>query len=104
MKEALLYEKIEGLSAHCFLCNHHCKIKNSEFGFCGVRENKEGKLFTHTYGEAVAANIDPVEKNPCIIFFREQGHFLLLHRDATSIAVFVRTGRYHRFPFRRATV
>lgn len=68
MKEALLYEKQDGLSVHCYLCNHHCKIKKSEFGFCNVRENRDGELFTHAYGEAVAANIDPVEKKPLYHF------------------------------------
>ena len=69
IKEALLYEKKDGLSVHCYLCNQHCKIKDSEFGFCGVRQNREGKLYTHAYGEAVAANIDPVEKKPVYHFF-----------------------------------
>jgi pyruvate formate lyase activating enzyme len=68
MKEALLYEKIEGLSVHCFLCNHHCRIKESESGFCGVRHNTDGQLFTGAYGELVAANIDPVEKKPLYHF------------------------------------
>jgi pyruvate formate lyase activating enzyme len=68
IKEALLYEKKDGLSVHCCLCNHHCKISDSEFGFCRVRENREGKLYTHAYGEVVAANNDPIEKKPLYHF------------------------------------
>jgi pyruvate formate lyase activating enzyme len=68
LKEALLYEELNGLNVRCYLCNHYCKIGDSEFGFCGVRENREGKLFTHAYGEAVAVNIDPVEKKPLYHF------------------------------------
>lgn len=68
IKEALLYEELSEQKVHCYLCNHHCKINESKYGFCGVRENKGGKLFTHAYGEAVAANIDPVEKKPLYHF------------------------------------
>ena len=68
LREALLYESLDDRKVHCYLCNHHCKIGDSEFGFCGVRENKGGKLFTHAYGEVVAANVDPVEKKPLYHF------------------------------------
>ncbi len=68
LREALLYEGLDDRKVHCYLCNHHCKIGDSESGFCGVRENKGGKLFTHAYGEVVAANVDPVEKKPLYHF------------------------------------
>ena len=68
MKEALLYEKLDKKLAHCYLCSHHCKIANHKFGFCGVRENKEGVLYTHAYGNVVAANVDPIEKKPLYHF------------------------------------
>lgn len=68
IREALLYEELKDHNVHCYLCNHHCKIKESYFGFCGARENRGGKLFTHTYGETVAANIDPIEKKPLYHF------------------------------------
>ena len=68
IKEALLFEGLKDHGIHCCLCNHHCKIENSHFGFCGVRENREGKLFTHAYGEAIVAKSDPVEKKPLYHF------------------------------------
>ena len=68
LKEALLYEKMEEDKVRCFLCNHHCIISNGKFGVCGVRENREGTLFTHAYGELIAQNIDPIEKKPLYHF------------------------------------
>lgn len=64
IKEAMLYEKIQGNKVHCFLCSHHCKILPSRYGICGVRENRGGVLFTHVYAEPVAVNVDPIEKKP----------------------------------------
>jgi pyruvate formate lyase activating enzyme len=33
-----------------------------------VRENRGGELFTHAYGEVIAAHIDPIEKKPLYHF------------------------------------
>jgi len=68
MKEAFLYQKLGQKIVHCYLCSHHCKIANRKFGFCGVRQNIEGELYTHAYGNVIAAHIDPVEKKPLYHF------------------------------------
>ena len=68
MKQALLYEKLKDKLVHCYLCNHHCRIAEGKFGFCGVRQNIDGTLYTHAYGKVVAAHIDPVEKKPLYHF------------------------------------
>ncbi len=67
-KEAMLYEKAKDDEVRCFLCNHRCKIAPSKFGICGMRENIDGALYTHAYGEVVAANVDPIEKKPLYHF------------------------------------
>jgi len=64
LKKALLYENLRDKKAHCFLCSHHCRLADAEFGFCGMRENRKGDLYTHAYGEVVAAHVDPIEKKP----------------------------------------
>ncbi len=69
LKEALLYEKLENKSVHCYLCSHHCKITDQKFGFCGVRQNINGVLYTHVYGKVIASHIDPIEKKPLYHFF-----------------------------------
>jgi len=64
IKEAMFYRVIEENKVYCYLCNHHCKISDGAFGICGMRENKGGKLYTHAYGEVIAAHVDPIEKKP----------------------------------------
>ena len=68
MREALLYEKSADKSVHCFLCAHHCKIASQKFGFCGVRQNIEGVLYTHVYGNPITMHVDPIEKKPLYHF------------------------------------
>ncbi len=64
MKEALLYKKETDGKVSCFLCNHTCSIAESCRGLCGVRENRDGILYSLVYGRVVAENIDPIEKKP----------------------------------------
>ena len=68
LKEAMLYKNMGGNKVSCFLCSHHCRISNGKFGICNVRENRNGVLFTHAYGELIARNIDPIEKKPLYHF------------------------------------
>jgi len=67
-KEAMLYEKVKDNKVHCFLCSHKCRVLEGNFGFCGVRKNIEGKLYTLVYNEAISANVDPIEKKPLYHF------------------------------------
>jgi pyruvate formate lyase activating enzyme len=64
IKEAMLYSSLEEGKVSCFLCSHRCQIVDSKFGICGVRQNKGGKLYTHVFGEVIAAHVDPIEKKP----------------------------------------
>ncbi len=68
MKEAMLYEKLEDNRVRCNLCNHRCLIADGERGICGVRENRNGTLYSLVYGKAIATHIDPIEKKPLFNF------------------------------------
>ncbi|MCW8800182.1 MAG: AmmeMemoRadiSam system radical SAM enzyme [Desulfobacter sp.] len=68
MKEALLYESLEGNRVRCNLCNHRCKIQKGKRGICSVRENRDGKLYSLAYGKIIAEHIDPIEKKPLFNF------------------------------------
>jgi len=68
LKEALLYQKLDDGKVSCFLCSHRCRIADGRFGICRVRENRGGTLFTHSYGELIARNVDPIEKKPLYHF------------------------------------
>ena len=67
-KEAMLYEKLGDNYVQCYLCAHECKIKDTGFGICAVRQNIDGTLYTLVYAQALAANIDPIEKKPLYHF------------------------------------
>ena len=64
IREATLYRKLENSLAACDLCAHRCRIRPGAFGVCQVRENRDGTLVTHAYGEVIAAHVDPIEKKP----------------------------------------
>ena len=68
MKEAQLYNRLEDQQVQCQLCAHYCRIPDGKFGFCQVRQNISGILYTHNYAKLVAANVDPVEKKPLYHF------------------------------------
>ncbi|MDP2934457.1 MAG: AmmeMemoRadiSam system radical SAM enzyme, partial [bacterium] len=55
-------------NVRCYLCNHRCFIADSHRGICGVRENKDGKLYSLVYGKIIAEHIDPIEKKPLYHF------------------------------------
>jgi pyruvate formate lyase activating enzyme len=69
MKEALLYQKLEGNKVQCNLCVHRCVISSEMKGICKVRENCSGILYTKVYGQTIARNIDPIEKKPLYHFY-----------------------------------
>ncbi len=68
MEESFLYKKINKKQIQCLTCSHYCFIKNNDIGLCGVRKNKNGKLYSLNYGKVCALNIDPVEKKPLFHF------------------------------------
>jgi len=68
LKEALFYQKLGNRAIQCHLCPRNCFIPNGGRGFCGVRENQQGTLYTLVYAKPVAIHIDPIEKKPLFHF------------------------------------
>ncbi len=69
IKEAMLYDKLEGSKVHCNVCGHRCIISNGKRGFCRVRENKNGILYTLIYNTVSSEAVDPIEKKPLFHFY-----------------------------------
>ncbi len=67
-KEAKYWKKIDE-KVQCLLCPHKCIIKEKQRGICGVRENREGKLFTLIYASCSSCYPDPIEKKPLFHFY-----------------------------------
>jgi len=53
----------------CRLCPRNCVIRDSRRGFCGVRKNIGGILYSLVYGKAVSLHVDPIEKKPLYHFY-----------------------------------
>jgi pyruvate formate lyase activating enzyme len=64
IREAMLYDKLEDNRVRCALCAHRCQINPGRRGLCGVRENKEGVLYSLVFGTLIAEHVDPIEKKP----------------------------------------
>jgi pyruvate formate lyase activating enzyme len=68
LHEAFFYKKLDNKIVQCVLCPRRCTIPEGKRGYCGVRENREGTLYTLVYAKPVAIHIDPIEKKPLFHF------------------------------------
>jgi pyruvate formate lyase activating enzyme len=64
MKEALWWETQEDGRILCTLCPRYCRIGDGQPGFCYIRKNINGKLYSLGYGKSTGFAIDPIEKKP----------------------------------------
>jgi pyruvate formate lyase activating enzyme len=64
LHEARWWEPEPGGRVHCYLCPRHCHIGEGQSGFCFIRANHGGKLFSLGYAHPAALQIDPIEKKP----------------------------------------
>jgi len=67
--EALFYQTEEDRKVSCSLCPHRCVIADGKLGYCGVRKNIDGNLFSMIYGSVSSACADAIEKKPLYHFF-----------------------------------
>jgi len=61
---ARYWEKLQDSTVQCRLCPRKCLIQDGRRGFCTVRLNKAGTLYTLGYGNPVSLQIAPIEKKP----------------------------------------
>ncbi|MCD6521865.1 AmmeMemoRadiSam system radical SAM enzyme [Candidatus Calescamantes bacterium] len=62
--EAEYYIPLENGMVQCTLCPRYCIIPPGGRGFCTVRVNRRGKLYTLVYSHPCAVHVDPIEKKP----------------------------------------
>lgn len=48
----------------CTLCPRYCSIGEGQHGFCYIRQNHDGILYTSGYGRPTGFAVDPIEKKP----------------------------------------
>ncbi|MBU0975547.1 MAG: AmmeMemoRadiSam system radical SAM enzyme [Patescibacteria group bacterium] len=68
MHKALLFKKLKNNLVECTACNHYCKIVPDRCGICGVRQNKDGILYSLVYGLTSGSEVDDIEKKPFFHF------------------------------------
>jgi len=69
LHEALLYEKLARGSVRCAVCLRRCTIRPGDAGYCWSRLNREGTLYTLTYGRVGALHYSPTERKPLYHFY-----------------------------------
>jgi len=67
-KEARFWSGVDNNGVKCALCSHRCEIPPGKRGICGVRENRDGTLYSLVYGSLIAEHLDPIEKKPLYHF------------------------------------
>lgn len=60
----MLYEQLSNDKVACNLCARRCIIPNGGTGFCLVRKNEGGRLYSLVYAKAISACVDPITKKP----------------------------------------
>ncbi len=68
-REAMFYEKLDNNRVQCLLCPHRCTTKPGENGFCRVRQNRRGTLYSMVYGRPCTVDTGPIEKAPLYHFY-----------------------------------
>ena len=77
MKPANWWEARADGRLHCFLCPRHCHIGEGQTGFCFIRKNIGGTLYSLGYGRPAAVQVDPIEKKPLFHFLPGSSIFSL---------------------------
>ena len=63
LKEASFYQRLDNKWVLCQLCFRKCTIPEGGRGFCRVRENRGGKLYSLVYGKVYSWQVAPIEKD-----------------------------------------
>ena len=64
MNEALWWHTASDGKILCTLCPRLCRIGEGQSGFCYIRKNIGGTLYSLGYGTSTGFAIDPIEKKP----------------------------------------
>ena len=67
--EALLWSKLRSGKIKCLLCERQCIIPMDDTGFCGVRLNLNGTLYSLSYGKLSAVESRLIEVKPFFHFW-----------------------------------
>ncbi len=63
LHEAMYYEKLPDLGVRCVLEPRQCDVNEGERGYCGTRENRNGKYYTLVHSQPCSVYADTVEQH-----------------------------------------
>jgi pyruvate formate lyase activating enzyme len=104
MKEAILYEKFDDQRVRCNLCAQRCLIKDEHRGVCGVRENRQGTLYSLVYGRPISMAVDPIEKKPLFHFYPGSTAFSIATLGCNFRCRFCQNADISQWPRERGTI
>jgi pyruvate formate lyase activating enzyme len=58
------FTPLDGGKIQCDLCPRQCHLSRGKRGYCRVRENRDGKLYTLVYGNPCVLYLDRIEREP----------------------------------------
>ena len=61
-REAMFYKQLDGVMIQCMLEPRECVVNNWERGYCGAKENRDGKYYTLVYSRPCAVYAEPIER------------------------------------------
>ena len=73
MKEALWWQTEADGRILCTLCPRFCRMGEGQAGFCYIRKNIGGRLYSLGYGKSTGFAVDPIEKKPLNHFLPGSG-------------------------------
>lgn len=72
-KETPFQVKLADKNVQCKLCPNECLLEPDDRSICRTRVNKDGTLYSLSYGNPCSVHIDPIEKKPLFHFLPETG-------------------------------
>ncbi|MFX0084804.1 MAG: AmmeMemoRadiSam system radical SAM enzyme [Candidatus Hodarchaeota archaeon] len=67
------FRTLKSKKLQCLACPRFCQLSDNEIGWCGARENQDGRIIPRTYGLISSLAIDPIEKKPLYHFLPGTG-------------------------------
>ncbi|MBD3181156.1 AmmeMemoRadiSam system radical SAM enzyme [Candidatus Poribacteria bacterium] len=63
LKEAMFYQTLDGgVMIECMLEPRGCIVNNWERGYCGAKENRDGKYYSLVYSNPCTVYVEPIER------------------------------------------
>jgi len=59
----------DGQKVRCLTCERRCVLAEGQVGWCRTRQNRDGTLYTLTYGLVSSLSCNPIEKKPLYHFY-----------------------------------